>query len=598
MVALRAAAPLARPTVLAPLAVALLAIAPQVGAQPSRTDVSLRGAVSLLAVDVPDWFGSAVTASCKDRCVTRASFTERYDINDLGTVVFQGVGTAGFLKAVEELDRPRGGPANRAPVEAVGAWVARDPARKAILHAYGADRDFTWSVARLQQRALYQTTTNEAIRTVNSVRGVTGGVASDVLPQTYFAVFTVGAPKDSTYDEEPSILNGFQKRRVTRRTLRMAGALYKLGWANGDSVRRALAPFYCGDVPEDCGGAGGPPLAARRAQRAAAFAQFTPPVTFVKSFASDLVHAAVVVDGRADFSPLAEQAIEVWPDWINDNVEALKTRSLVIGTAPIAARIGRKEGAVRGARFFVERRSQAEDGTERARTVAMVRTVSAPDNRTAAVTRDSSGRQVVVRRDSATFRQFQGRGVDRFDVLREHRRYLGGLRVGAGGGGTGLGVDLQLEGAIDPVAATHWVVEFGAFGGGTPTGSGIGFSSDSTTVVRLGVGGLKELLVGRGNVRVIPQLSGGALLLLNVATISNDKSEVQTAAWAPYVRPGLGVSFGVGPSAQVYGAAHYTLPFGATLTERYQGLATSPAWSDLTAAGAGLGLVFGIRYEP
>ncbi len=554
-------------------------------------DASRRAALAVLAVDVPDWFASAIASECSMGCRSRGSL-ERFDMMDVGQTVRRSLGRAALFDS-DLLTWESGAP------EALGRWVSENVARSAIAYSYGVPESGIWSIKHLQQRAMYQTTTNEALRDIRTLRGVTGGVASDLLVHTYFAVMSVGGYRDSTYVEKPTILNGFQQRAMYKRTVPLIGVLYQLAYDDGEAVRQALGDFYCGETVDDCGANAGGTLAERRRTRAAAFARYTPPVRLVTTFSKSIEMAVPqLASGRYDYSPLAAAAIDTWPEFINGNVASLQTVSLVIGTGPIAARIGRKEGAQRGKRFAVIRRETANDGELRESTVGLVRTIRAPDNRNNVVRRDETGRQVMVQQDSATFKQFHGGSVQRFDVLRERSRYHGAFRFAGGAGPAGPTLDLQYDQPFDPVNGWHGLIEAAGFTTNEPSGPYLGWGSDSTIVARLGVGLLNELTIVRGNLRLIPQVSGGALFLFNSATQSDDSKKFQLVALSPYVRYGASVALGLTARTQLFGSATLTKSFDAVLGANYEtNLAQTLRWTDFTTSGNGLGFVFGLRWE-
>ncbi len=554
------------------------------------TDASRRAALAVLAVDVPDWFASAMRRECGGDCRSRASL-ERFDMMDVGETVRRSIGRNALFDS-ELMTWGVDGPTM------LQAWVAEQVARSSIAYTYDVGTSNIWSVTRLQQRALYQTTTNAAMRDIRTLRGVTGGVASDLVPYTYFAVMSIGRYRDSTYVEKPTILNGFQQRAMYKRTVPMVGALYQLAYADGEAVRQALGEFYCGETADDCGTGSAATLADRRRARAEAFVRYVPPVRLVTTFTKSLEMAVPQsASGTYSYTALAASAIDAWPDFINGNVAELQTVSLVIGTGPIAARIGRKEGAERGKRFAVIRRNAAAGGELSESTVGLVRTVRAPDNRTTAVRRDESGRQVIVQRDSATFKQFHGGSIQRFDVLRERSRYHGALRFGGGAGPAGATLDMQYDQPFDPVNGWHGVIEAAGFLTNAPSGPFAAFGSDSTIVARLGVGLMNEIPIARGNLRVIPQLSAGGLFLFNSATQADDSKKFQMVALAPYLRYGGTVAIGLTPRTQLFGSATITKTFDAVVGDNYTANFSSLRWTDFTTSGSGVGFVFGLRWE-
>jgi hypothetical protein len=570
-------------------------VTPALRAQPTNppVDASRRAALTVLTVDVPDWFAGAISRACGGDCRTRSSF-ERYDMLDVGATVRRAIGRSALFDS--ELQTWDAG-----ATESLRAWVADNVARSAIAYSYSVGPENIWSVKRLQERAMYQTTLNDAMRDITTLRGVTGGVASDLIPHTYFAVMSVGAYRDSTYTEKPNLANGFQKRDMYSRTVPLVGALYQLAYEDGNAVRRALGEFYCGETADDCGSGATGSLEERRRARATAFASYTPPLQLVTTFVKPITMAVPRnASGTYDYSALAATALDTWPDFINGNVTALQTTSVIIGTGPIAARIGRKEGAERGKRFAVIRRIEEADGDVREKTVGIVRTVRAPDNRTTFVRRDAAGRQVLVAQDSATFKQFQGGSVERFDILRERSRYSGTLRIGLAGGASGPAFDLQMERPFDPINGWHYLLELGVHTTNSGTGRFTRFGGDSTLVGRLGVGLLNEIPIAKGNLRLIPQASAGVLALFSNASQPGGTRKLERAAYGWYARYGATMALSVSARVQLFGSALMSKTFDAIPAEGYEftnSVTQSARWTDLTTSGHGLGYLFGLRWE-
>lgn len=533
-----------------------------------------RPSVTIVGLDLSPHLAAALDAACGVRC-QNTGVGERADINTLGRWNYQ----SGMTGLVAGRAWAQGAPAT------IQSWLGRGGvSRSTILRLFNVTPDFNWSLDTLAARAQYAVTVEEAQRLLRAQRGVTRNEFRQVLP-TYFFVFTVVGDTFTTRAFATSRTG--DSTRLYASTARVLGAVYRLGYPDIAAAGAALGPVSCfrGDVPATCEG---PAVEARRN----AFMAYEPPLTLITAFDEQVATAGATSLENSRRALIANAiAALVARSAVADARFASQGR--VIASAPVAARIGRKEGvSPNNRRYFAIRRDSTPGRAARESRLGVFIPARVADNRRVVFTTGPNGSQIA-RLDSTTFKRIHGRGgveANRGIMLRE-ARYIGSFSAGAflSEGLANPGLMLQAEyrapglpaGGYIGLTATFMARTEGDSAGQTVT---VGDTA-GVSLGRVGVLYGQEFFPARGFLRFRLQGELGAAFVMSAGDTAAGQSAIETGPAGLY--GGAAATLAIAPSYR------WNLFATALMTKRFASCDAAPC-----PAPEGLAYLFGVRIEP
>lgn len=319
--------------------------------------------------------------------------------------------------------------------------------RRLILRQFLADKDFGWRNDTLVARASYSVSVTEA----NTMLRTQGGLESEML-RTIPANFVIAV--HSTGVERKSGKDLFGKPTIEL-SAPLKVSVFQIGITTPDEARNSLGGFYCAPGCQD------------KDKRQAAFDAYVPPFTHVLSFSASASANSPEAEGDDKaFAALGSSILDELVTEMAAGIPSFASREKIVAVDPPAARIGKKEGIMPGARFFHYRAEQRADGTQIQVPRAVLTARKVADNRKSVIEAGAVGGKIASL-DSTTFRQVYPGGVNVTDMIMEKPSTIS-LHAGVGmlEGNAGVIAEVRTEelaGSIGAPDALRAIVSFKTF---------------------------------------------------------------------------------------------------------------------------------------